>query len=179
MKKFLVVLATLSFMNIAFANEEVVTTDTANKVEKEIVETVTQPVITETEVIEIAVLDVSNIKRAILSSSVENREPVDNLETFSVNDRAWLFNEIVDANEEKILYHQWSFYKDGVEIEMAKITLRAKGKRWRTWSNKKLYKEGNWSVKVLNESGDVLDKKDFFVKNIEVETVAEVTEITE
>ena len=93
---------------------------------------------------------------------MENREPLDEKKEFNLNERAYLFTEFMDiGNEVKTIKHKWYHIDDeGKKKLTAEISLDIRGKRWRTWSSKKLYLKGFWQVEVEDEKGKtILEEK--------------------
>lgn len=111
------------------------------------------------------------VNRFTLSTAVENREPIDTKDSFLQNERAWLFTEILNGSEGRSIYHVWNFHQDGKVFEMARIKLNVNGNRWRTWSNKNLFKKGLWSIEVSDEYGNILASKEFNVLKEIIEDV--------
>lgn len=106
------------------------------------------------------------ISRSRLSYLVENREPVEEKKEFLLNERAYFFNEFVEVgNETKKINHKWyHFDKEGNKNLIATVTLDIRGKRWRTWSSKKLYLKGEWQVEVEDNNGNVILTENLKVK---------------
>lgn len=100
------------------------------------------------------------VARAILTSAIVDREPVDNLTTVA-NDiqRLFFFSDLRGLAGE-IVTHRWE-YQGRV---MAEVTFKVgEGARWRVYSSKNLLPEwtGQWTVVVSNASGQPLTTSSF------------------
>ncbi|MDN5304176.1 MAG: hypothetical protein PWP46_1058 [Fusobacteriaceae bacterium] len=105
------------------------------------------------------------VNRDILTTAIENREPVNEITEFPLYSKAYYFTEILNANEEQYIYHVWYYTQEnGVKNKMAKVKLKVSGSRWRTWSSKNLWLEGIWEVEVIDKDNNVLSKQEFIVK---------------
>ena len=106
--------------------------------------------------------EMAEAKRAILTSGIESREPVDNLNdtTISIqNNKVYFFTEILNQANTAIT-HRW--FKNG-KLE-AEVVLRIGSDRWRTYSSKNLvpdYHQGSWQVEVVSQSGKLLATHSF------------------
>jgi len=97
------------------------------------------------------------VKRAVLCTSVVDREPTAAVESIPVGEQViFFFNEIVDGAGSNIS-HRW-LYND---IEMATVPLKVGADRWRTWSSKQVWHllPGVLKVQVVDESGTVLSEQ--------------------
>ena len=76
------------------------------------------------------------------------------------------FTELTDIGvDEKKVFHKWYLVKnDGTKEMMASVSLKIKGYRWRTWSSKNLYDKGSWIVDLTDDSGEILESKEFVVQ---------------
>ena len=98
------------------------------------------------------------ITRALFTSAVQNREPIDQLNILSeLISEAFFFTEFRNF-EGRTLTHQW-LHNNKVSHS---IPFLIKGKRWRVFSSKAFTsgakQEGTWTVKVLDENGTVLSE---------------------
>jgi len=95
------------------------------------------------------------VARAIFTTAIVDREPVDTLETLSTDiSRVFFFTDLRGLSGQ-IVTHRWE-YNGRL---MAEITFKAgSGARWRVHSSKNLLPEwtGTWKVIVNNESGEAL-----------------------
>ncbi|MBD1399384.1 DUF2914 domain-containing protein [Pelovirga terrestris] len=98
---------------------------------------------------DIQVVDVS------ITSAIENRMPVDNLEVYPADyGKLYCFTRIVGAEGETQVTHVW-FYEDQ---EMARVTLPVQSADWRTFSSKRFLPQwiGQWSVVIEDQQGSSL-----------------------
>lgn len=97
----------------------------------------------------------NSVHRAQLTSSIIDREPIDNIEHLNLQEqnKLYLFTEIYGKNNQKI-YHRWIFKKK----LMAQITLNIKNEQWRTYSSKNFDETmlGQWEVQVVDQNENIL-----------------------
>ncbi len=105
------------------------------------------------------------VRRAVLATRIVNKEPSDVVTqgvsvTPSRLATVYYFNELRGMNG-KILYHEW--LRNGVSV--VKEPLQAGADRWRVSSHKTFDDQagGAWTVKLLHDTGKVLDEKSFVV----------------
>ncbi|MFQ3190700.1 MAG: hypothetical protein ACI936_001834 [Paraglaciecola sp.] len=98
----------------------------------------------------------AQVERSQLTSSIENREPTDNLEGLvqGQNDemkRVYFFTQIAGLANQQII-HRWLYKGE----EKAAVTLNIGGDSWRTYSSKSVpnYWQGKWQVQVWQ--GDLM-----------------------
>ena len=99
------------------------------------------------------------VKRATFTSSIEEREPVDKVESLTTEvDKVFFFTEIVEM-EGKTITHRWTH--DGDVI--AEVSFDIGGPRWRVYSSKKLVPGwvGTWKVTVVDDAGNELHEDSF------------------
>jgi len=117
--------------------------------------TITTPAIAES-----VTSQAGRVARAIFTTAIIDREPVDTLEILSTDiNRVFFFTDLRGLDGQ-IVTHRWEF--DG-QI-MAEITFRVgSGARWRVYSSKNLLPEwtGTWTVAVNNASGETLHDSTF------------------
>jgi hypothetical protein len=92
--------------------------------------------------------------RAVFTSEIEDREPVDQLSRVNAgSDKIYFFTELKDL-EGQTVKHRW-LYKGEL---VAEVAFNVNGSRWRVWSSKTLQPDqlGTWTVEVVNGSGDVI-----------------------
>lgn len=100
-----------------------------------------------------------SVNRAIFTSSVENREPVDQFTTAPADaQKVTFFTDLRSFNGEKIT-HQWVFN----DAEQYSRTFNVGGPRWRVWSSKRMVprSKGIWSVNVLDANGEIVSSASF------------------
>lgn len=102
--------------------------------------------------------EASAIDRAILTTKVSNREPIDDLGhsyTHSGNDfdQLTFFTHLINHDGRGIV-HRW--YHDGV-LE-SKVELAVGSNSWRTYSSKQIshLETGEWTIRVLNDRAEEL-----------------------
>lgn len=100
------------------------------------------------------------IKRAILTSAIENREPVDALtEVLPNTGKVYFFTEILNKANTHVT-HRW-LLNGKLEVE---VVLKVGSDRWRTYSSKNLAPEfhtGTWQVEVIDEKNNLLASTTF------------------
>ncbi|MCF2858570.1 DUF2914 domain-containing protein [Pseudoalteromonas sp. SMS1] len=109
-----------------------------------------------------AKVDTSHISRAVLTSGIENREPVNVLkhlvERNRFEEKLYFFTEIKGLQGE-VVQHLW-FHQEQL---MAEITLPISAPRFRTYSSKNIMpsQTGQWRVEVITQNGQLLAQKSF------------------
>jgi hypothetical protein len=91
------------------------------------------------------------VARAIFTSEVVNREPVDQIVSAGTEmDSIYFFTDLRNL-QGRTVKHRWEF--DGQF--MGEIEFQVGGPRWRVFSRKTLYpgQSGKWTVLVLDQSG--------------------------
>lgn len=100
------------------------------------------------------------IKRAVVTTDIDNREPVDEVTQVEAGaDKVFFFTEIVNKADSYIT-HRW--FLDG-KLE-AEVVLKIGSDRWRTYSSKNLVPElhsGQWQVEVIDQQNQVLVTRTF------------------
>jgi len=105
------------------------------------------------------------ISRALLTTGLNNKEPIDNISsTIKVNEQKatgiYYFTEINNMKGQA-LYHHW--LRDDKLIY--KRTIRILGNRWRAATSKLITysRTGNWTVRLVNKQGTILNEIKFKV----------------
>jgi hypothetical protein len=100
-----------------------------------------------------------SVARAIVTTEIMDREPVDSIDTLS-NDhnQVFFFTELENLSGQTIT-HRWEY---AGEI-MADVPLEIGAARWRTYSSKRLHQGwlGEWKVSVIDEEGRELSSATF------------------
>lgn len=94
------------------------------------------------------------VQRALFTSNIEAREPVDELQQLvTTQAQVYFFSELMGFEGQEI-WHRW-VYQDEV---MAEVVFQVGGARWRVHSSKNLMPEwtGTWRVEVVDSNGRVL-----------------------
>jgi hypothetical protein len=98
-----------------------------------------------------------HVRRAVFTTGVEEREPVDELMSVPAGmDTLWFFSEIVDLAGGSIT-HRWIY---GGKT-MAEVPFQIGGPRWRVYSSKILSPDrvGQWTVEIVDGDGEVLRRE--------------------
>jgi hypothetical protein len=106
-----------------------------------------------------AAMATGDVGRSFFTTGIDEREPVDRVETLAPSEeRVFFFTEVIDMSDRSIT-HRWSYLGQ----TMAEVGFDIGGDRWRVWSSKRLVPEwaGAWQVDVIDENGQVLDTKYF------------------
>jgi hypothetical protein len=98
----------------------------------------------------------AQVERSQLTSSIENKEPTDNLEGLvpvqkDEMKRIYFFTQITGLADQQII-HRWLYKGE----EKAAVTLKIGGDSWRTYSSKSVPSDwqGKWQVQVWK--GDLM-----------------------
>lgn len=97
---------------------------------------------------------------AQLCTGVQERMPVGMADSFTPEvGQVYLWCKITGGSGSSTIKHVWSYNGQ----EKATVELTVNGSSWRTWSAKKILPEwtGDWSVKVVDASGNVLKELSF------------------
>lgn len=100
-----------------------------------------------------------SVARASFTSGIDNREPVDQLQSLTnESGKVYFFTHLKDLQDQKIT-HRWEWNGQ----TMAEVDFNVGGSNWRVWSSKNLQKEwlGTWKVSVINGAGDVISTQEF------------------
>ena len=103
------------------------------------------------------------IKRMVTSENIADKEPVNSADIFpAATDRVYCFLETADIEEDTTVHFIW--YLEGREMTKISLPLQ-KGRRWRTYSSKKVAGlTGNWKVELQEASGIVLNTITFKIQ---------------
>ena len=92
-----------------------------------------------------------NVARAVFTSGISNREPVDQLTVWDPNRSVvFFFTEILDGTGTRIT-HRWLDNGESV----GELNFNIGGPRWRVWSNKRYIgqERDEWTVEVIDDRG--------------------------
>lgn len=91
----------------------------------------------------------------LLAKDVIEREPVDIVQSYTVDDdRAWCFARIHNSREMQDVYFEW-YHEDELYFEMnSKVGI---SENWRTYSSVSL-QPGEWYVQLRDRHGEILDE---------------------
>ena len=98
------------------------------------------------------------VSRALLTTGVMQREPVDNV-CIPESNKITFFTEINNYANHRVT-HRWK-YKNETKFE---LSFNVRGPRWRVWSSKNMYIKwvGPWVIEVVDEEGNILTQKLFY-----------------
>lgn len=116
-------------------------------------------IVTLTTALWVGAIQAAEVARAVVTTGVENREPVNDLtEVNAATDKIYFFTEL-RGMEGQTVKHRWSHNGE----VMAEVDIAVGAPRWRVWSSKNLMPEwrGDWAVAVVNPAGEVLSEKRF------------------
>jgi len=102
-----------------------------------------------------------HVLRALLTTGIENREPVDEIVSLDKNrERIYFFTELTGLKG-KIIKHRWEF-QDKI---MGVVNFNVGSDHWRCYSSKNLSPEwtGIWTVTIVDEKDNVLTQTYFEV----------------
>jgi RND family efflux transporter MFP subunit len=99
------------------------------------------------------------VARATFTTGVEQREPVDSIESLTNDHSRVLFFTEFRGMGGRTLTHRWEF-EGGV---VAEVPFEVRGRRWRVYSFKQLRPDqtGDWTVSVVDEAGNRIERKAF------------------
>lgn len=123
------------------------------------------------------VLAEGSVARAIVTTAVSEREPVNDLDqVMAGNDKVIFFTEL-RGMEGQAVKHRWSHGDES----LAEVEFNVGGPRWRVWSSKNLLPEwsGEWKVEVIDGEGNVVSEKLFGFGAAAKAAVAEVDSAVE
>ena len=104
-----------------------------------------------------------DIARLVIAGSIDNREPVGIVNAFAVStEKVYCYLEAINITGDTEVSFVW--YLDGSEKARVTLPLR-QGKRWRTYSSKKLGEmKGAWKVELQDADGTVMQTAEFTVE---------------
>jgi len=93
----------------------------------------------------------SKIARALFTTNIDNREPIDQILILSNKAKEVFFFSELRHFDGKTIIHKW-IYNDKVE---SIVKFKVKGPRWRIYSKKEVNSDqlGKWSVIIQEEHG--------------------------
>lgn len=100
-----------------------------------------------------------SVARAIFTSQIVDREPVDTLDAISRDIQQVFFFTDLRRLQDQIITHRWEHNGQ----VMAEVKFKVGGPRWRVYSSKNLLPgwTGSWTVVVTDESGRLLNSSSF------------------
>ncbi|WP_455201248.1 DUF2914 domain-containing protein [Kaarinaea lacus] len=99
-----------------------------------------------------------HVSRALLTTGVKQREPVDNV-CIPERNKITFFTEINNYANHRVT-HRWK-YNDKTLFE---LSFNVRGPRWRVWTSKNIPVKsvGPWVIEVVDEDGNILAQKLFY-----------------
>lgn len=107
---------------------------------------------------QLAVAD-DGVSRSAFTSSIQEREPVDQIVEFENDQSKIFFFTEIKGMQGYTITHRWQY---GGE-KQAEVSFKINANRWRVWSSKNLISTrlGEWQVQVLDEGGNLLSQESF------------------
>ena len=105
-------------------------------------------------------MDHQHVARAVFTSGVENREPVDTITTLSNDkDKIYFFTDLRGLGGQTVT-HRWEYQGKTV----SEVKFNVGGPRWRVWTSKNIPVKwvGPWVIEVVDEDENVLTQKLFY-----------------
>lgn len=98
---------------------------------------------------------VFSVSRMLIAGSIEDREPVGAVSTYSAStEKVYCFLEATDIKESTQVSFVW--YHEAKRMAIVTLPLN-KGSKWRTYSSKKLGAlTGEWKVELQDAGGNVI-----------------------
>ena len=130
--------------------------------------------------VEEVILPTGLVKRAQFTSGIKDREPVDQIEPFAVEDekdfmQLYFFTEVTKLAG-RTIYHRWELNGE----VLAEVPFEVKSAwRWRVFSSKQILAtmQGEWQVSVVDDLGNTLHLEQFSTAPTSVEAEDEVEEV--
>lgn len=99
------------------------------------------------------------VARSVVTTSVVDREPANDLDKVPAADSKILFFTELRGMAGQTIKHRWMH--NGEQI--AEVSFKVGGPRWRVWSSKTMMPswQGEWTVQVVDGSGQVVAEKNF------------------
>lgn len=107
----------------------------------------------------------ASISRAVFTTSLNDREPANDLQTVPYGEKTvYFFTEVLNASGSSVT-HLWTYN----DIEIARIKLNIGSDQWRTWSSKQIWHltPGEIKVQVLDPDNMILAEKTLTIANKE------------
>ena len=98
------------------------------------------------------------VSRALLTTDVKQREPVDNV-CIPESNKITFFTEINNYANHRIT-HRWKYNNKSI----FELSFNVSGPRWRVWTSKHIPVKwvGPWMIEVVDEDGNILTQKLFY-----------------
>lgn len=104
-----------------------------------------------------AATQVGKLVRAVFTTGILDKEPVDDIQSVDRNLKKVFFFTELHGMEGQTVTHRWT-YQGKVKAE---ITFYVRAWRWRVHSSKNLVREwiGDWTVAVVGSGGNIIETK--------------------
>lgn len=104
-----------------------------------------------------AASQVGKLARAVFTTDIRDREPVDEIQSIGRNIAKVFFYTELQGMEGQTVTHRWS-YQGEVKAE---ITFYVRAWRWRVYSSKNLVREwiGDWTVDIIGSDGNIIETR--------------------
>ena len=98
------------------------------------------------------------VSRALLTTDVKQREPVDNV-CIPERNKITFFTEINNYANHRVT-HRWKYNNKTI----FELSFNVRGPRWRVWTSKNIPVKwiGHWVIEVVDEEGNILTQKLFY-----------------
>ena len=105
-----------------------------------------------------SLLKTKHVSRALLTTGVKQREPVDNV-CIPVRNKITFFTEINNYASHRIT-HRWKYNNKTI----FELSFNVRGPRWRVWTSKNIPLKwvGSWVIEVVDEDNNILTQKLFY-----------------
>ena len=99
-----------------------------------------------------------HVSRALLTTDVKQREPVDNV-CIPERNKITFFTEINNYAKHRVT-HRWKYNNKTI----FELSFNVRGPRWRVWTSKNIPVKwiGPWVIEVVDEDGNILTQKLFY-----------------
>ena len=99
-----------------------------------------------------------HVSRALLTTGVKQREPVDNV-CIPERNKITFFTEIKNYANHRVT-HRWKYNNKTI----FELSFNVRGPRWRVWTSKNIPVKwvGPWVIEVVDEDGNILAQKLFY-----------------
>lgn len=104
-----------------------------------------------------------SVAAAVICKNVDRRQPVEPGTSFAASvGKLYCYSKITDISNPTKIEHVWYFGDN----ERARISLNVNPPSWRTYSSKiiQAHEIGKWHVKILDESGNLLEDVAFEIR---------------
>jgi hypothetical protein len=105
-----------------------------------------------------SLLKTKHVSRALLTTGVKQREPVDNV-CIPVRNKIMFFTEIKNYANHRVT-HRWKYNNKTI----FELSFNVRGPRWRVWTSKNIPVKwiGPWMIEVVDEDENMLAQKLFY-----------------